>query len=64
MSKHIKKLKMEMRIHFRDGKTDIIPQKYWDDYEITDYMLVIKKNGVMVGFYKLDIIDCMVVARK
>lgn len=31
MSKH-KKKKQKIRIYFKDGKTDIIPQKFWDDY--------------------------------
>ena len=29
-----KKKKETIRLYFRDGKTDEIPQKFWDDYEV------------------------------
>lgn len=56
-----KKHKQKIRIYFRDGKTDIIPQRLWDDYEVNDGLLVIKKNGAWVAFYQVDLIACMVV---
>lgn len=56
-----KKHKQKIRIYFRDGKSDIIPQRLWDDYEVNDGLLVIKKNGAWIAFYSLDIIACMVV---
>lgn len=62
MSKHKKKKKQEIRIYFKDGKTDIIPQKFWDDYEVNHGLFVVKKNDAWIAFYRLDIIDCMVVA--
>lgn len=39
MSKHKdkKKKKQKIRIYFKDGKSDIIPQKFWDDYEVVNY---------------------------
>lgn len=62
MSKHKdKKKKQEIRLYFKDGKSDIIPQKYWDDYEINDGLFVVKKNEAWIAFYKMDLIDCMVV---
>jgi len=62
MSKHKhKKKKQEIRIYFKDGKSDIIPQKFWDDYEINDGLFVVKKNEAWIAFYKMDLIDCMVV---
>ena len=57
MSKHKKKI----RIYFRDGKVDVIPQKLWDDYEVNDGLFVIKKKGAWIAFYQIDLIACMVV---
>ena len=56
-----KKHKQKIRIYFRDGKSDIIPQRLGDDYEVNDGLLVIKKNGAWVAFYQVDLIACMVV---
>lgn len=61
MSKHKKQKKLKIRIYFKDGKTDIIPQKYWDDYEVNYGLFVVKKNGAWVAFYQIDLIACMVV---
>ena len=63
MAKYKKKKKSEIRIYFKDGKTDIIPQKFWDDYEVNGNLFVVKKNEAWIAFYRLDIIDCMVVAK-
>ena len=56
-----KRKKQKIRIRFRDGKIDIIPQKFWDDYEVNGGLFVIKKKGAWVTFYQMDIIECMVV---
>ncbi len=56
-----KRKKQKIRIRFRDGKIDIIPQKFWDDYEVNGGLFVIKKKGAWVAFYQMDIIECMVV---
>lgn len=56
-----KKHKQKIRIYFMDGKVDVIPQKFWDDYEVNDELFVIKKNGVWVAFYQVALIACMVV---
>ena len=52
---------LKIRIFFTDGKVDVIPQKFWDDYEVNDGLFVIKKKGAWIAFYSLDIIACMVV---
>ena len=36
----------------------------WDDYEVNHGLFVVKKNEAWIAFYRLDIIDCMVVAGK
>ena len=41
MAKKKNKRKQTIRIFFRDGKKDVIPQKLWDDYEI-----IAKDSGV------------------
>lgn len=56
-----KRKKQKIRIRFRDRKIDIIPQRFWDDYEVNGGLFVIKKKGAWVAFYQLDIIECMVV---
>lgn len=59
MSKKPKKQKI--KIFFRDGKCDIIPQKFWDDYEVNGGLFVVKKKGAWIAFYQIDEISCMVV---
>ena len=54
------KKKKKIRIYFKDGKTDVIPQKLWDDYEVNHGLFVVKKNGEWIAFYSIDIIACMV----
>lgn len=56
-----KKKKQKIRIYFNDGKSNIIPQKYWDDYEVNGGLFVVKKNEAWIAFYNLNIIDCVVV---
>ena len=56
-----KKKKQKIKIFFKDGKTDVIPQKFWDDYEVNDNLFVVKKKGAWIAFYSMDIIACMVV---
>lgn len=60
-NKKKKQKKQKIRLYFNDGKSDIIPQKYWDDYEVNDGLFVVKKNDAWIAFYKMDIIDCMIV---
>ena len=49
-----KKKKQKIRIYFRDGKKDIIPQKFWTDYDFIakdsgTYFVVIKKRTMGSG---------------
>lgn len=63
MSKHKdkKKKKQKIRIYFKDGKSNIIPQKFWDDYEVNYGLFVVKKNERWIAFYSLDMIACTVI---
>lgn len=56
-----KKHKRKIRIYFKDGKCDIIPQRLWDDYEVNYGLFVVKKDGAWIAFYQIDIIACVVV---
>ena len=61
MSKNSRPKKKKIRIYFKDGKVDVIPQKHWDDYEVNYGLFVLKKGGEWVAFYSLDMIACMAV---
>ena len=61
MAKKKKEKKQKIKIWFRDGKSDTIPQKFWDDYEVNNGLFVIKKHGEWKAFYQMDIIECVVV---
>lgn len=56
-----KKHKRKIRIYFKDGKCDIIPQRLWDDYEVNYGLFVVKKDGAWIAFYQIDMIACVVV---
>ena len=59
MAKKKNKRKQTIRIFFRDGKKDVIPQKLWDDYEIiakdSGVHLVIIKNEQFAGYNLKDV---------
>lgn len=58
MAKHKKKQKI--KIFFRDGKKDIIPQKLWDDYDVIAkdsglWLVIIKKEQWIAGYNMKDV---------
>lgn len=58
MAKHKKKQKI--KIFFRDGKKDIIPQKLWDDYDVIAkdsglWLIIIKKEQWIAGYNMKDV---------
>lgn len=65
MAKKKNKKKQTIRIFFRDGKNDVIPQKLWDDYEIiakdSGVHLVIIKNEQWIAGYNLKDVTAWVV---
>lgn len=65
MAKKKNKRKQTIRIFFRDGKKDVIPQKLWDDYEIiakdSGVHLVIIKNEQWIAGYNLKDVTTWVV---
>ena len=65
MAKKKNKKKQTIRIFFRDGKKDVIPQKLWDDYEIiakdSGVHLVIIKNEQWIAGYNLKDVTAWVV---
>jgi len=55
-----KRKKQKIRIFFRDGKKDIIPQKLWDDYEVLAkdsgiYLIIIKNEQWIAGYNMRDV---------
>ena len=55
-----KKRKQKIRIFFRDGKKDIIPQKYWDDYDFIAkdsgiHLIIIKNEQWIAGYNMKDV---------
>lgn len=54
----------KIRIYFRDGKTDVIPKKLWDDYEYNGNLFVVKRCGAWVYCYNMNDISCIIVDNK
>ena len=55
-----KKKKQKIKIYFRDGKKDIIPQKFWTDYDFIakdggTYFVVIKYEQWIAVYNMKDI---------
>lgn len=54
------KKKQKIKIFFRDGKKDIIPQKLWDDYDVIIkdsglWLIIIKKEQWIAGYNMKDV---------
>lgn len=61
-----KKLKFgSIRIYFRDGKTDVIPKKLWDDYEYNGCLFIIKRRAkrgwAWIATYNIGDISAVIV---
>jgi hypothetical protein len=54
-----KKRKQKVRIYYKKGGNEIIPQKFWDDYEYINNNFVLKKNEQWIGIYNMDCIACI-----
>ena len=55
-----KRKKQKIRIFFRDGRKDIIPQRLWDDYDFIAkdsgcYFVVIRKEQWIAAYNMKDI---------
>lgn len=61
----MKRKKQKIRIYFKDGRKDVIPQKLWDDYDyiakdnITTF--VVKKKEQWIAMYNMDDVSCIVI---
>lgn len=60
-----KKKKQKIRIFFRDGKKDVIPQNLWDDYDFIakdsgTYLAVIKKEQWIAVYNMRDVLAFVV----
>lgn len=60
-----KKKKQKIKIFFKDGCKDVIPQKLWDDYDyitkenITSF--IVKHREQWIAIYNMDDVSCIVV---
>ena len=52
-----------IRILFKDGNTDIIPKKLYDDYDYHDGWFVIMKNGKHIASYNMDDVTSVTVGK-
>ena len=61
----MKKLKFgKIKIYFRDGKVDVIPKKFWDDYEYNGTLFIVKRCGAWVYTYNIGDILAIIVDNK
>ena len=56
-----KKKGQKIRIYFKDGRRDVIRQRFWDDYEVNHRLFIVKRKGSWVAIYQMDEISCVVV---
>lgn len=56
-----KKQKHEIRVYFKDGREDVIPQKFWDDFEYVDHLFAVMRKGAWVAVYNMDVVACVVI---
>jgi len=56
------KKKQKIRVYFKDGKVDVIPQEFWDDYEYDRSLFVAKKKGERIAIYNMDVVARIVVS--
>ena len=60
-----KKLKFgKITVYFRDGRTDVIPKRLWDDYEYNGALFVVKRYGALVYTYNIGDITAIIVKVK
>ena len=56
-----KRKKQKIKVFFKDGKSDVIPQRFWDDYEYNNGLFVVKRDGAWIGIYNMDVVACVVI---
>lgn len=61
MSKHKKSRKQTIRIIYKDGKEDTLPQKMWDDYDYFDRLFVVMKDRQWIAIINLDVVASIAV---
>lgn len=55
------KKKQKIKVYFKDGKVDEIPQKFWDNYDYIDHNFIVIKNEQWIAIYNMDIVACIVI---
>lgn len=60
-----KEKKQKIRVFFKDGCKDIIPQRLWDDYDyittngVTTF--IVKRKGQWIAMYNMSDVSCVTV---
>lgn len=54
------KKKQKIRVFFRDGRKDVIPQRFWDNYEVVakasgQWLFIMKKGQWIAGYNLADV---------
>ena len=53
--------KATIKICYKDGNVEEIPSRIWDDYEYMYGLFIVKRRGVWIGIYNMDVVACIVV---
>jgi len=57
--------KSRIKIYFKDGGNDVIPGKFWDDYEIVNgYFTLIKKGRYVAGYNLSEVLAYVIDLKK
>ena len=60
--KHMKIMnKATIKICYKDDQVEEIPSHIWDDYDYMDGLFIVKRRGVWIGIYNMDVVACIVV---
>lgn len=59
--KEKRKKKQTIRIFFKDGKTDEIPQKLYTDYNYDGKLFIVIKKEQWIAMYNIDEVACITV---
>lgn len=59
--KEKRKKKQTIRIFFKDGKTNEIPQKLYTDYNYDGKLFIVIKKEQWIAMYNIDEVACITV---
>lgn len=56
--------KQKIKICFKDGLVNVIPQRLWTDYQYVNNNFVVKRGSQWIAIYNMDDVSCVVVSEK